>query len=214
MQPALIYEFVGYAASILVAISLMMRSIWRLRAFSLLGAISFTVYGALIHAYPIAVLNALIVLINLYYLWQMRQRQEYFSLLELHPDSPYLLRFLEFYGEDIARFAPGFSYAPDPQALVCFVLRDLSPASVLIAQRNEGGELAVQFDYVIPGYRDFKVNRFLYEDQAQVWLERGIERVSIQPIDEKHRKALAKIGFVSGQDGRCTRKLVPTRIGL
>lgn len=61
-------ELLGYLASILVAISLMMRSLNTLRIINLLGALLFTVYGLIIGAYPVAVLNAFIVLVNVYYL--------------------------------------------------------------------------------------------------------------------------------------------------
>jgi hypothetical protein len=64
----MIYEIIGYTASALVAISLMMSSIFKLRVINLIGAALFTLYGLLIGAYPVAVLNFTIVLIDLYYL--------------------------------------------------------------------------------------------------------------------------------------------------
>lgn len=66
-----IYELLGYAASLLIAISLMMRSVLRLRLINLAGSVCFTVYGLAIRAYPVAFMNTLIVLINLYYLYEM-----------------------------------------------------------------------------------------------------------------------------------------------
>jgi len=59
-------ELIGYLGSVLVAISLMMRSLLRLRVINLIGALFFTTYGALLGAYPVAVLNGLIVCIDLY----------------------------------------------------------------------------------------------------------------------------------------------------
>ena len=64
-------EIVGYVASVLVAVSLMMSSILKLRIINLVGSAAFTVYGLLIGAYPVAAVNLLIVFINLYYLRQM-----------------------------------------------------------------------------------------------------------------------------------------------
>ncbi len=61
-------ELLGYLASILIAISLMMRSLNKLRIINLVGSLLFTVYGFIIGAYPVAVLNAFIVLVNVYYL--------------------------------------------------------------------------------------------------------------------------------------------------
>jgi len=61
-------ELLGYLASSLIAISLMMRSLNKLRIINLVGALLFTVYGSILGAYPVAVLNAFIVLVNVYYL--------------------------------------------------------------------------------------------------------------------------------------------------
>ena len=71
MNPTLAYEIIGYIASALVAVSLMMSSILKLRVINLVGAALFTAYGLLIGAYPVAVMNLFIVLIDLYYLRDM-----------------------------------------------------------------------------------------------------------------------------------------------
>ena len=61
-------EIIGYAASILVAISLTMSQILKLRIYNLIGALAFCIYGFLIPAYPIFFVNGFIVCINIYYL--------------------------------------------------------------------------------------------------------------------------------------------------
>ncbi|MDQ3309820.1 MAG: hypothetical protein M3497_06800, partial [Gemmatimonadota bacterium] len=106
MDQRWILELVGYVASALVAISLMMSSILKLRVINLFGSAFFTIYGVLIGAYPVAVVNLFIVFINLYYLRQMLGTKEYFKLLEIKPDSDYLRYFLSFYQQDIGRFLP------------------------------------------------------------------------------------------------------------
>ena len=60
-------EFIGYAGSVLVAVSLMMSNIVRLRWINLFGAATFSAYGLLINAYPVFALNGFIVLVDLYY---------------------------------------------------------------------------------------------------------------------------------------------------
>jgi hypothetical protein len=45
-----------------------MRSLNKLRIINLVGALLFTVYGSILGAYPVAALNAFIVLVNVYYL--------------------------------------------------------------------------------------------------------------------------------------------------
>ena len=80
MDTSMTYEIIGYVASLLVAVSLMMRSVLKLRVINLLGAAVFTLYGLLIGAYPVAVMNLFIVLIDLYYLREFITSKSYFSL--------------------------------------------------------------------------------------------------------------------------------------
>ena len=70
MDSLLSFEMLGYMASVFVAISLMMRSVTKLRVINLVGAVLFTAYGLMIAAYPVAVVNGFIVLVNIYYLQQ------------------------------------------------------------------------------------------------------------------------------------------------
>ena len=62
------YDMIGYAGSVLVMISLMMKSPIKLRIINGVGALFFCIYGVLTGAYPVLVLNAAIVVINLYHL--------------------------------------------------------------------------------------------------------------------------------------------------
>lgn len=66
-------EWVGYLASLMVAISLIMTDIVKLRIINSIGCLIFVIYGAIIKAYPVAVMNAFIVVINIYYLIRMKK---------------------------------------------------------------------------------------------------------------------------------------------
>ncbi|MGS0825048.1 YgjV family protein [Shewanella sp. 0m-8] len=68
MDNATIWEWVGYLASVVVAISLMMSNIKKLRWWNLIGAALFVAYGLAIDAIPVALVNFFIVLIDAYYL--------------------------------------------------------------------------------------------------------------------------------------------------
>ncbi len=71
MDNAMIWEWVGYIASVLVAVSLMMTDIKKLRWWNTAGCATFSAYGFAISAYPVALLNGFIVLVNIYYLWRI-----------------------------------------------------------------------------------------------------------------------------------------------
>lgn len=70
MEKNNLVECLGYLASVLVAISFLMKSINKLRFVNTLGAICFVVYAVAIHAIPVALINLFIVCINVYYLAQ------------------------------------------------------------------------------------------------------------------------------------------------
>ena len=65
-------EWIGYAASIVIAISLTMTAIVPLRIINSIGCLLFVVYGLYLEAYPVALANAVIVLINIYNLYKLR----------------------------------------------------------------------------------------------------------------------------------------------
>ena len=190
-----IYEMIGYIASLLIAVSLMMRSILKLRLINLVGAVFFTVYGLLIHAYPVAVVNGFIVIIDIYYLAQMLGAKEFFRLLEMQLDSEYLRDFVDFYAADIQHFQPGFSLAPHADQLILFVLRNMVPAGLIVGEESGPGALTVRLDYAITGYRDLKIGRFVYQQHAADLRARGIQKVYAEPGAPVHARYLEQMGF-------------------
>src|SRR5215207_5616444 len=125
-------ELIGYLGSILVAISLMMRSLLRLRLINLIGALFFTIYGLMLGAYPVAFLNGLIVLIDLYYLFQMWRQKDFFTLLEVLPKSKYMQAFVDFYKDDILEIIPTYTRNTDEDLLCFFILRNMMPAGLFV----------------------------------------------------------------------------------
>ncbi|MCL1146433.1 YgjV family protein [Shewanella sp. 10N.261.52.F9] len=64
-------EIIGYAASVMVAISLMMKDIIWLRCLNFTGCSLFVIYGASIEAWPVAGMNAFVACINIYHLLKL-----------------------------------------------------------------------------------------------------------------------------------------------
>jgi hypothetical protein len=189
-------ELIGYLGSILVAISLMMKSLLRLRVINLFGALFFTIYGVLLGAYPVAFLNGIIVCIDLYYLFQMWRQKDFFRFLEVSPQGKYLNAFVEFYRDDILEIIPTYQHTMDDNLFCFFILRNMMPAGLFIA-KVQGEEAHIQLDYVIPNYRDFKVARFIFEENAAFFRARGIRRFVSDGGSAIHRKYLEKMEFVN-----------------
>ena len=187
-------EILGYVASIAIVVSLSMSSVVRLRMIGLVGSCLFLVYALAVEAYPVAATNVVIIGLHAFYLWRAYTDEEYFSLLEVQPDSRYLRGFIEFHRDEISRFQPEFDFSVEPDDLVVFVLRDMVPAGVVVGRRH-GDELAVELDYVAPRYRDLEPARFLYDSHPELLRAYGIRRVTATASTPQHRKYLRTVGF-------------------
>jgi len=194
-------QIVGYTGSFLIALSLTMNNLVKLRWINLFGAATFACYGYIIDAYPVMILNSIIALTDLFYLGRMYRQREYFDLLKIeHWSSPYLKRFLRFYMEDAKRFFPKFSLPEDENLLIIFVMRNLKPAGLFIGQiKNE--ECHVLIDYVTPEFRDLKGGHFLMETKRSFFSERGVKEIVSQSFSPQHERYLLQIGFDLDEDG-------------
>ena len=188
-------ELLGYTGSVLIALSLMMSSVLRLRVINTAGSALFSLYGGLIGSVPVAVLNGFIVLVNVYHLRRLLRGKEYLQLLPLRPDSEYLRNFLSFYREEIRRILPEFEYRPAAKQVTLFILRDCNPVGVFIADEEAPGRLRVRVDFVVPRYRDLRIGQFLFVEQAQFFRERGVQEVVITPRTSEFGAYLVKVGF-------------------
>lgn len=195
MDEKFILEIIGYIASVLVAVSLMMTSIIKLRVINLLGAIFFVVYGMLISAYPVALVNFIIVIINVVNLKKIFSQKEYFEILDLPADSKFLNYFLTTYKSEIKQYIPEFDSNIKDNSLIYIIMRNATPAGVFIGEQKSN-EFFVSLDFVIPGYRDFKVGKTLFEDRKEIFTKNGIEKILSNPATEIHSSYLRKMGFV------------------
>jgi hypothetical protein len=199
MSSDTLLELVGYLASGLVILSLSMRSIWRLRLVGLVGAIAFGVYGILIGSYPVAITNAIIVGLHSWHLRAMMRYEEYFTILEVRPDSLYLAYFCQFHSDEIRRFFPGWTHDPKPGERTLFVLRDMVPAGLWISRAHDDGSLEIVLDYVIPRYRDFKVGKFVYSADSPILDGTDRTRVWTEARTDDHATYLERMGFIKGE---------------
>jgi hypothetical protein len=203
-----ILEWIGYAGSVIIAVSMTMSSIVKFRLINLAGAALFSLYGLLIGAVPVALLNGFIVAVDLYYLHGIFSKKEVFETLEVRSDNRYLLRFLEFHAGDIRRFFPGFNYVAGQDTVSFFILRDMAVAGLFLARRTGKGTLEVALDYVIPEYRDFKNGKFVYHHLGRKFADAGIREVVAGGHTPEHRKYLEKLGFRQ-QDSGLFRLVLP-----
>lgn len=195
-------ELIGYLASALVVLSLIMSSVLRLRIIGLTGAIVFATYGALIGSVPVMVTNGSIVLVHGYHLMRIlraRASDSYFEVVRWPVFGTYLPRFLDFHRDDIARSQPGFQgLHDDHQAWV--ILRDAEPVGVVLARLTDAGAAHIDLDYVRPEHRDLRAGRVFYASGAGL-ADEGITTVTIDVDTDMHRRYLIQMGFEPAADG-------------
>jgi GNAT superfamily N-acetyltransferase len=204
-------EWLGYLASVLIAVSLLMSSLIKLRWVNLVGSTVFAVYGLLINAIPVVVSNTIIIFINIYYLYKIYTEKEYFKLIEMDGSNEYLRTFFEFYKSDIKKFFPDFKFVVEGTSVSFYILRNMVAAGVFIATEHDKESLFIDLDFVMPEYRDFKIGAFIFDDNEKYFRDRGYKRLVSYPSDKEHNTYLRKMGFREvEQDGQ---KLLVRNVG-
>ncbi|MCG9731736.1 YgjV family protein [Shewanella sp. Isolate13] len=62
------HELIGYLGSVVIAISLLLTNITRLRYLNSAGCLMMVVYALLIGAYPVVLMNCICIMINIYHI--------------------------------------------------------------------------------------------------------------------------------------------------
>lgn len=202
-------QIIGYIASVIIAASMTLNSIVKFRWVNLIGAATFSTYGILINAIPVALLNGFIVLTDLFYLYRIYNKKELFTTLEVRGSNKYLLSFLQFYDKDIQKFFPGFKYKADLNTVSFFVLRNMNVAGIFLAHKIDKTTLKVGLDFVIPQYRDYKNAKFLYKRLKHRFIDDGTDKIVVFPQSANHIKYLKRIGFERKEDGNFVKNLNP-----
>ena len=195
-------ELVGYFASLLVLVSLLMTSVVKLRIINSIGSAIYVIYALCIGSYPTAVMNLGLVLINAYFLIKLSRHKTMFHMVEAQTDESATNHFLQVYRNDIHNFFPGYDFTQGGQDRAYFIYADGDPVGLLIGRELEEGVLGITLDYSTPRYRDCSVGSFLYGQLA----ESGIKQLVAQGGIKAHEQYMQKMGFVQ-KDGRFIKDL-------
>lgn len=195
-------EYLGYVASLIVLVSLLMSSLKKLRWINLVGATLFGIYGFMIGSIPTGLMNLGIVIIDIYYLVKMYKNKDFFQVLQITSNSEYLTEFIRFYKQDIESFMILDDLDVKNAAFKFYVLRNMNPAGVFIADKYDETTLEIRLDYVVPMYRDFKIGLFVFNSQRETFLQKGFTSFTVTTDNPNHIKYLHRMGFeLSETDG-------------
>ena len=190
MASETVFEIIGYVGSALVLVSFLMASVVKLRVVNAVGSTIFAVYALLIHSYPTMIMNICLVLINLYYLWKLRNSEPNYRLVSLKPADGFVEFFLAEHREDIARCFPGRNWDEAELTRAFLVCHGETPAGLLLGRERDGA-LEVALDYSTPAYRDSSEGRYLIEHLAQ----EGVKLLRYEHAEEGHLAYLKKMGY-------------------
>lgn len=199
-------EIFGYLASALIAYSLTRSSIVKLRWINLFGASSFCIYGIIIGAVPVALLNGFIAITNIVFLRRMfLQAEQHFSVLEVNMPSNYVDFFLNYHKEEIDSLFPRFcKTAQLSERLYFFMMENTEVIGVLSGRKMTPTTFVVDFDFVIPEYRDCKLGEFVLGkgQELQKLLE---DKTIVATADSvEHENYLERLGFQPRKGGLWT----------
>lgn len=187
-------EILGYMASLMVAASFTMKNVLKLRIINSVGCALFSIYGFLIGAIPVGVINGGILIINFYYIYKMKRTRDYLNLMSIPKNERFVLqRFLELYNKDIQKFVPDFKWSDDYEAI--FMLRNLAPVGLFAYKVKSDKEIEIHLDYIIPNFRDLKNSTYLFE----ILTGRGYKEFTAQAFVPVHSKYLLEMGFVRSE---------------
>lgn len=176
------FDAVGWAGSALLVWSLLQTRILRLRAINLVGSVVLIAYNAVIEVWPMVGLNAVLTVINVWYLVRLlatRHDERTYQVVELPTGDGVLDYVLRSHAADIARFNPAFGWDRDGGGTgrtAFLIVRGDDIVGVIVIRPLGDGVALVELDYVTQRFRDFTPGEFVYR-RSPLFTSRGFRRV-------------------------------------
>ena len=181
MSTALMIEIFGYIGCIFVIISMLMTSVVKLRVINTVGSSISAVYAMIGHSYPLAVVNASLVVINIYNLIKLSKADgNHYDMIRGDKEDSYLTYFIKHYKEDMKKYFLENTLELSAADTIYIVCCEGVPAGVL-AGKKEGDALEISFDYTTPTYRDCSAGRFLYAKLAEEGYKKSLSPYGMFP---------------------------------
>lgn len=193
MNTALLIEIFGYIGCVFVVVSMLMTSVVKLRIINTVGSSISAVYAMIGHSYPLALVNASLVVINIYNLAKIMKadNNNNYELIHGKTEDSFLAYFIQHYGKDIRNYFPDKVLDPALADVAYTVCCEGIPAGILLGKKEANGVLSINVDYTTPVYRDCSVGGFLYSRLK----EDGFRKLVCSEMREGHRSYLKKMGF-------------------
>ena len=190
-----IIEGIGYAASVVLLLAMLMTSVVKLRIINTLGCILFVIYALLIKSYPVALMNTAIACVNIVFLIRIRTQESKLKILRFNGVEELIHMFVDKYKPDITTMFPEYTQTDKHYSCSFLVMRNMEMAGVFIAHDEGNGNLIVELDYVIPAYRDCLIGDFVFNKSRNIFKEVKCKKITEISGSPRHSKYLKKMGF-------------------
>nr|NLD41816.1 YgjV family protein [Actinomycetales bacterium] len=198
------WEIIGWIGSGIVVVSMLQKRITRLRLVNLVGSLVSLAYSVAISAWPLAGLNAVLAVIQIYHLlrlWRTRDDERTYHAMVTRPESEIVQYIVDRHQAEIRAFFPAFHGSEHSDLAFVVMNRDQVVGIVLATQDGEVAELDV--DYVVPAYRDFTPGRFVF-GRSSAWKGLGVRRVrsAIGGLDYYEKIGFHRVAGAVGEEPR------------
>ncbi|MBR3251938.1 MAG: YgjV family protein [Erysipelotrichaceae bacterium] len=194
MSKEFIIELIGYLGSLLVLISFITTSVVKLRVINTIGSIIFTIYALIIRSYPTAIMNAVIIFINIHYLYRMLKTEKEYDVVKMESDDSFVRYFIDHNKTELDKYFDSIDPARWNCVYVAFA--DERPVG-LTAGYLDNGTLDLLLDFTCPEYRDFSIGDRVFKKLD----EDGIRKVVFDCNPEVFTGYFEKFNFVY-EDGK------------
>ena len=188
----ILLEAFGYIGTALVIVSMMMTNLLTLRIINMCGGAIGLIYAVICNTWPIVVLNACLIGINLFQTVRQIRENDRFCCVIANTEDASVQYFLDYHAKDIEKYFLGFRATVDKNSEIHVIFASGEPVGVFIGEK-EDDVYRIKTDYIIPGYRGVATGKFLLSQLE----EQGVSMITAPSVAEAHDKYLKRLGFVT-----------------
>lgn len=187
------YELIGYLGSVIIAVSLLMRNVYKLRVVNMIGACFFVVYGYLINAPAVWLVNLFIAVVDLYYIYDLKKKPHLFRFIPMNYND-LIESFINSHMDDIVVYFPNLDRQLLEKLSYYLIVRNFVVVGIFGFRYIDDGNIEVVIDYIVKDWRDFKnaVNFFNYVSSNLQFKNKIFHTFS---SNKYHNEYLMRMGF-------------------
>lgn len=194
-------EAFGYLGTALVILSMTMTSVTKLRVINIAGSVISGIYSGFCQAWPVVVMNACLIGINLFHLIRESGHQYTFGHIKVRAEEASVRYFLKQYENDIKKYFPTYSLVAYDNTEIHLIWVESEVVGMLVGTRD-ADIFRIELDYAIPKYRDLSVGKYLFSCLKQ----EGVKMLIASVGEKEHNCYLRAIGF-SENEGMMIKSL-------